>query len=79
MRGSVRLSPEMRGKLSRGADIDLGLAVSALSLRPGQCRSYGELAAFCGCRRSLIQYYEQRALRKMRRRLTQIAREFRGW
>lgn len=57
----------MRGSLAKGADIDLGLAVSALSLSYGQTRSHGDLAAFCGCGRSNIQHIENNALRKLRR------------
>ena len=49
--------------------IDLGLAVSALSLKPGECRSYGELAAFCGVHRSAIQHIELKAMKKLRRAL----------
>lgn len=47
----------------------LGLAVSALSLRPGQTRSLGELAAYCECSKGTILWIEQQALRKVRSRL----------
>lgn len=47
----------------------LGLAVSALSLRPGQTRSLGELAAFCECSKGTILHIEQKAIAKMRQRL----------
>lgn len=44
----------------------LGLAVSALSLRPGQTRSLAEIAAFCDCSKGTILFIEQKALRKLR-------------
>lgn len=44
----------------------LGLAVSRLSLGPGQTRTYRELAAFCGCTHGTIQFIEQKALRKVK-------------
>lgn len=47
----------------------LGLAVSALSLRRGQTRSLGELAAFCDCSKGTILFIEQKAMRKARARL----------
>jgi sigma-70-like protein len=59
----------MKGKLTQGADIDLGLAVSALSLTPGERRTTEELALFCGCTRQNISRIEQRALRKLRVKL----------
>lgn len=59
----------MRGRRSPDADIDLGLAVSALSLHKGQKRTYEELAAFCGVTHRSIQKIEQRALRKLKARL----------
>lgn len=56
----------MKGKKGEDCDIDLGLAISALSLKYGQTRSQIELAAYCGCSQQAIQYIERRALRKMR-------------
>lgn len=47
----------------------LGLAVSALSLKPGETRSQEQLAAFCDCPRTVIQWTEHKALRKIRRAL----------
>lgn len=47
----------------------LGLAVSALSLRPGQTRTLRELAAFCDCHPYQIQRTEKIALEKLRKRL----------
>jgi DNA-directed RNA polymerase specialized sigma24 family protein len=52
----------------------LGLAVSALSMKPGQTRSSGELAAFCDCSKGTIQHIEKKALRKLRRRLQPFLR-----
>lgn len=57
----------MRGQKPPDCDIDLGLAVSALSLEYGQTRTYEELAAYCGCSKSAIQNIEYKALRKVRR------------
>lgn len=57
----------MRGQRKEGANIDLGLAVSALSLRPGETRSLGDLAAFCGCSRGNMWHLEQQALHKIKR------------
>jgi len=62
----------MRGQRNPDSNIDLGLAVSALSLRYGQARSARELAAFCGCRHGTIQFIERRALRKLRIKLQGI-------
>lgn len=50
-------------------DIDLGLAVSALSLRYGETRTQVELAAFCNCSPQRIDQIEQKALRKIRNAL----------
>lgn len=49
------------------SNIDLGLAVSALSLKPGETRTQREIAAFCDCSYQRIQQIEWRALRKIRR------------
>lgn len=57
----------MRGAPRKGSDIDLGLAVSALSLRYGMTRSLEELAAFCGCARGNLWFIERRALHKLQR------------
>lgn len=46
--------------------IDLGLAISALSMQPGERRSTYQIAAFCGCSPQRIQQIEHRALRKIR-------------
>jgi hypothetical protein len=60
---------DMRGRLSKTADIDLGLAVSGATLEPGETRSGEDLAAFCGCSRQAIEHIERRALRKLRNKL----------
>lgn len=64
--------------MTRGAQkknrLLLGLAVSRLSLDPGQTRTYRELAAFCGCTHGTIQFIEQRALRKVRFALKEVVR-----
>ncbi len=49
--------------------IELGLAVSALSLNYGQRRTHRELAAFCGCTWGNIWMIERRALHKLKRSL----------
>lgn len=58
----------MRGQRSTDANIDLGLAVSALSLAEGQSRSCEEIAAFCGVSKAAIQKIEAKAFRKFRQR-----------
>jgi hypothetical protein len=57
---------DMKGRLTKNADIDLGLAVSGATLEPGETRSHEDLAAFCGCSKTAIQHIERRALRKLR-------------
>ena len=56
----------MKGHITPGANIDLGLAVSALNLEPGERRTTRDLAAFCNCTQQAIFHIEQRALRKLR-------------
>jgi hypothetical protein len=60
---------DMKGRLTKDADIDLGLAVSGATLEPGETRSHEDLAAFCGCSKTNIQHIENRALRKLRNKL----------
>jgi DNA-binding transcriptional regulator LsrR (DeoR family) len=55
-----------RGKKKEGCDIDLGLAISALTLRYGQTRTHQQIADFCGCSRAAIQSIENKAMRKIR-------------
>lgn len=50
-------------------DIDLGLAISAHSLKIGQTRSLGELASFCQCSKSAIQLIENKAIHKLKKAL----------
>lgn len=64
-----KLSPK---ELERAERINLGLAVSALTLKPGECRTAAEIAAFCGCARANIERIEGVALRKMRARLSKF-------
>jgi hypothetical protein len=45
--------------------IDLGLAILSARARPGERYSYEEIAAFCGCSKTLIQIIEARAIRKI--------------
>ena len=54
----------MKGSLTKGADIDLGLAILAATTEPPHTAD--TIAAFCGCTRQNIQKIEQRALRKLR-------------
>ncbi len=56
----------MKDKLPPDADIDLGLAISALTLRYGECRTQDEIAVFCGCARQICNI-ENRAMRKLHR------------
>lgn len=44
----------------------LGLAISALSLHPGQSRSQKELARYCECSPQAIAEIEHRAAKKIR-------------
>lgn len=58
-----------KGRRKKGDnDIDLGLAISALTLRHGQTRTYQQMADFCGCSRAAIQSIESKAMRKIRLR-----------
>jgi hypothetical protein len=59
----------MRGRRGPDCNIELGLAVSALSLTYGQTRTQEELSFFCNCDRRTIQKIEERGLRKLRHRL----------
>lgn len=59
----------MKGRRSRGANIELGLAVSGALLPPKCTRTQEELAAFAGVTKTYIQEIERRALKKMRIRL----------
>lgn len=56
--------------MTRGAQkkdrLLLGLAVSRLSLGPGESRTQRELAAFCNCSHGQIQWIEKSGLRKVK-------------
>jgi len=56
----------------KGLRLELGLAVSRLSMKPGQTRTQPELAAFCGVSHAAIQHIEYRALKKVRRALEKL-------
>lgn len=49
--------------------IDLGLAVSALTLIPGVPRSAEAISAYCPCSKQAIEQIEYKALIKVRRTL----------
>ncbi len=59
----------MRGKRSADCNIDLGLEISACSLKFGETRTQVEIAAFCGCTPQAIDLIEKKALRKLRKAL----------
>ena len=56
----------------KASRIDLGLAISRLTMEPGECRTLAEIAAYCGCSRQGIQYIEQKAILKVRKRLRDL-------
>lgn len=60
---------------NKGQRVDLGLAISGATLRPGQTRSLLEIAAYCDCSIENISYIERNALRKLRHpaRIRQLA------
>lgn len=58
-----------KGKRRPDANIDLGLAISALTLKYGQTRSHKEIAAYCGCSWQAIYSIEAKALHKVRKAL----------
>src|SRR5262249_26764788 len=58
---------DMKGRLARNANIDLGLAILASTSEPPH--SARTIAAYCGCSRQRIQQIEQKALRKLRETL----------
>jgi hypothetical protein len=49
--------------------INLGLELLSRRLRLGQCCSHIEIATWCGCSNGLILEIEQRALRKLRKKM----------
>lgn len=64
-----------RGQPPEAGRIELGLAVSALSLKLGEERTQRQLAYFCDCDHKTIQNIERKALEKARFKLRQIIRE----
>ena len=55
--------------------IDLGLSLLACLRKPGETLTAHDIAAWCGCSRAAIQAIEERALRKVRRRLVETAND----
>ncbi len=53
--------------------IDLGLSLLTCLRKPGETLTAHDIAAWCGCSRAAIQAIEERALRKVRRRLVETA------
>ena len=53
--------------------IDLGLSLLACLRKPGETLTSHDIAAWCGCSRAAIQRIEERALRKVRCRLVEVA------
>lgn len=58
-----------RRMAAKHAAMDLGLAVSAATLAPRQCRDLPTLAEFCGTSKQTIHQIEQRAIAKVRKAL----------
>ncbi len=56
----------MKGQLSKGAAIDLGLEISRATLEPGERRTCTELSYYCSCTKQNISVIFQRGLRKCR-------------
>ena len=63
---TIRVGPE------EGNGIDLGLAVLGCLRKPGEVLSQEDIAAWCGCSRSMIHHIERRAIAKVKRRLLEI-------
>lgn len=64
--GTRKLVGWQKAKAER---LDLGLAISRLSMQPGQTRTLEEIAAYCECTREAIRKIEKSALAKMKARL----------
>ena len=73
MRRSVEQLEEGGRLIGRAGNsyIDLGLSLLACLRKPGQSLTSHDIAAWCGCSRAAIQAIEERALRKVRRRLVE--------
>jgi hypothetical protein len=67
-RGPAREAAAARNRAKQWRT-DLGLAVSALSLLPGEWRSAKVLAEFCECSHQALEQIEYRAILKVRRAL----------
>jgi hypothetical protein len=67
----VVFNPERGGAIMSNPrpHIDEGIAILHALTKPGQRRSLKEIAEAAGCAKSLIQYHEQTALKKLRERL----------
>jgi hypothetical protein len=65
----------MRGRRAPDCIIELGLAISRLSMRPGETRTAREISYFCNCSAWAISLIERRAIRKMRVRLAPFLKE----
>jgi predicted DNA-binding transcriptional regulator len=59
----------MRGRRIADYPMELGLAISRLSLKPGETRTEADMACFCNCRVYAIQRTLRIAMRKVRKRL----------
>jgi hypothetical protein len=55
--------------------IDLGLALLSCLIKPGERLTSEDIAAWCGCTKSVIQRLEHRAMRKLRQRLVESVLE----
>lgn len=71
----IYLYSQRRRAILRAMDVLLGLAI--LSTKPRHPRTHQEIAAYCGCSWQAIRDIEQRALKKLARRLSEIHREHR--
>ena len=67
-RGSARTAAAERNRRKQRA-FDLGLAISAATLGPGQWRSAKALARYCGVSHQAIEQIEAIAVAKVRRAL----------
>lgn len=54
----------------KSGGINLGLAICGALLKPGQCLTQEDIAAFAGCSPQRIGEIERQALRKLHRKLS---------
>ena len=59
-----------RQNVASKPEIDLGLALLSALAIPGVPLTQGDIAAWCGCSRSMIYNIEKKALRNLRGRLS---------